>query len=205
MPDSRTSPKSEKPLQCKGFSVVAGAIAPPGVIDEKLIEEDERFYFDLGGSQARTELPFNVRFLDITLGEDNPVRSGIVQAGRHRVPHAAWRGTWPRAAARVQSVAFQGETKKALLELARGVGGFDHTFGAKAAVDPVRHLIGTAGGWGGLPEHEVSYVNVEPNLPVGEYTLTVRDVPVDAFWSISSTTPMGSLSRPRTDSTASTA
>lgn len=57
----------------------AWAIAPPGLIDEKLIEEDGRFYFDLGGVQARTELPFNVRFLDLTLGEENPVRSGIVQ------------------------------------------------------------------------------------------------------------------------------
>jgi hypothetical protein len=76
-------------------------------------------------------------------------------------------------------------TRQALLELARGIGGFERTFGAKDAVDPVRHLIGTAAGWGGLPEHEASYVNVEPHLPVGEYNLTVRDVPVDAFWSIS--------------------
>jgi prepilin-type N-terminal cleavage/methylation domain-containing protein len=57
----------------------AWAVAPPGLIDEQLIEEDGRFYFDLGGSQARTELPFNVRFIDLQLGEENPVRSGIVQ------------------------------------------------------------------------------------------------------------------------------
>lgn len=76
-------------------------------------------------------------------------------------------------------------TRRPLLELARGVGGFDRTFGPKDAVDPVRHLLGTAGGWGGLPEQEAFYLNVEPRLPVGEYSLTVRDVPVDAFWSIS--------------------
>jgi hypothetical protein len=29
------------------------------------------------------------------------------------------------------------------------------------------------------------YVNVDPGLPVVEHSLTVRDVPVDAFWSIS--------------------
>ena len=29
------------------------------------------------------------------------------------------------------------------------------------------------------------YVNVDPGFPVGAYSLTVRDVPVDAFWSIS--------------------
>jgi hypothetical protein len=32
---------------------------------------------------------------------------------------------------------------------------------------------------------EAQYVGVEPRLPVGEYSLTVRDVPVDGFWSIS--------------------
>ena len=76
-------------------------------------------------------------------------------------------------------------TRQALLELAKGIGGFDHAFGATDHVDPVRHLIGTAAGWGGLPEQEAFYVNVNPGLPVGEYELTVRDVPVDAFWSIS--------------------
>lgn len=42
-------------------------------------------------------------------------------------------------------------TRGALLELARGVGGFTGAFGAKDAVDPVMHLLGTAAGWGGLP------------------------------------------------------
>ena len=50
---------------------------------------------------------------------------------------------------------------------------------------PVRHLIATAAGWGGLPDQEASYIGVEPKLPIGEYELTVRDVPVDGFWSIS--------------------
>ena len=43
-------------------------------------------------------------------------------------------------------------TRKALLELARGLSGFDHAFGSKDEVDPVRHLLGTAAGWGGLPD-----------------------------------------------------
>jgi hypothetical protein len=76
-------------------------------------------------------------------------------------------------------------TRNALLELARGLSGFDHTFGSRAHVDPVRHLIGTAAGWGGLPEHEAHYVMVDPGLPVGEYKIEIGDVPVDAFWSIS--------------------
>lgn len=59
-------------------------------------------------------------------------------------------------------------------------------FGARKDVDPVRHFLGTAGGWGGLPEQEASYVNIDPNLPLDEYVIEVpAEVPVEAFWSIS--------------------
>jgi len=86
-------------------------------------------------------------------------------------------------------------TRGALLTLGRGLDRFDRTFGRKEDVDPVRHLLGTASGWGGLPEREAFYLNVEPRLPVGSYQLEVADVPVDAFWSISSTTPPATSSR----------
>ncbi len=76
-------------------------------------------------------------------------------------------------------------TRDAVLTLARGLNGFDHAFGRKDAVDPVQHLLGTASGWGGLPEQEAFYLNVDPGFPPGEYQVTVRDVPVDGFWSIS--------------------
>jgi Protein of unknown function (DUF1214) len=77
-------------------------------------------------------------------------------------------------------------TRTALLELAKGIGSLANAFGAKQVVNPVRHLIASAAGWGGLPDQEASYVNVNPGLPVGEYQLTVpADVPVDGFWSIS--------------------
>lgn len=76
-------------------------------------------------------------------------------------------------------------TRKALLELAKHLGSFDHAFGAQGDVDPVRHLLATAAGWGGLPDREARYLGIVPALPVGEYTLTVREVPVDGFWSIS--------------------
>ena len=75
--------------------------------------------------------------------------------------------------------------RAAVLELARHTGGFDHAFGSRHDLNPVRHLIATAAGWGGLPDHEARYISVEPGLAVGEYRLTVRDVPVDGFWSIS--------------------
>ena len=76
-------------------------------------------------------------------------------------------------------------TYKAVIELSRFVPDTKRMFGKKEEVSEVRHLLGTAFGWGGLPEHEAYYLNVEPNLPVGAYEITVKDVPVDAFWSIS--------------------
>ncbi|MFE6968512.1 DUF1214 domain-containing protein [Isoptericola sp. NPDC057653] len=76
-------------------------------------------------------------------------------------------------------------TRTALLSLASGLRGFDHMFGTRAEVRPVHHLIGTAAGWGGLPSSEASYVGVDPQLPPGRFALTMKDVPVDAFWSVS--------------------
>ena len=59
-------------------------------------------------------------------------------------------------------------------------------FGAKEEVDGVRHLIGTAGGWGGLPEREAFYLGVDPGLSPTKYAIEVpADVPVGVFWSVS--------------------
>jgi hypothetical protein len=76
-------------------------------------------------------------------------------------------------------------TRTALLALASDMTSFERSFGRKEDVDPVHHLIGAAAGWGGLPDAEATYLGVSPGLPVGEYELTVADVPVDGFWSIS--------------------
>ncbi|EWT00668.1 hypothetical protein N865_14170 [Intrasporangium oryzae NRRL B-24470] len=77
------------------------------------------------------------------------------------------------------------ETRAALLSLARNLTGFDRMFGSADEVEPVRHLIGTAAGWGGLPTSEAAYLGVDPKVGPGSYELTFRDVPVDAFWSVS--------------------
>ena len=75
-------------------------------------------------------------------------------------------------------------TFDALVALSKGLSNTDRMFGSKEAVDPVRHLIGTAVGWGGLPETEAYYVgSTEPRL-VGRFTFTLKDVPVDGFWSV---------------------
>lgn len=79
----------------------------------------------------------------------------------------------------------QSETRDALLTLGRGVSTYDRAFGTKEEVDPVMHLLGAAGGWGGLPEYEATYISVDEGLPVADYRLRLTDVPVDAFWSVS--------------------
>lgn len=60
-------------------------------------------------------------------------------------------------------------------------------FGAKGQVDAVRHLLGSASAWGGNPDKEAVYLSVTPERNDGRtpYRLTVKDVPVDAFWSVS--------------------
>lgn len=78
-----------------------------------------------------------------------------------------------------------GRTRDALLELARGLDDLDGMFGSPDEVEPVRHLIGTAAGWGGLPTREAVYVGMEPQLPPGAYAMRFQDMPVDAFWSVS--------------------
>ena len=59
-------------------------------------------------------------------------------------------------------------------------------FGKKEELDPVYWMLGAALGWGGLPAEAATYVNVFPEKNDGKtpYTLTVKDVPVDAFWSV---------------------
>lgn len=76
-------------------------------------------------------------------------------------------------------------TYEPLLQLAKGLTSTKKTFGSKGEVDPVRFLLGSAFGWGGLPEEEAFYLNVNPDQPVGEYQIMAKDVPVDAFWSVS--------------------
>jgi len=76
-------------------------------------------------------------------------------------------------------------TLDALLELGKGVPDSDGWFGSREETTPIGHLIGTAVGFGGLPQEHAFYLNLNPGLPVGEYQLTAKDVPVRAFWSVS--------------------
>ncbi len=83
----------------------------------------------------------------------------------------------------------QKKVRDALLNLAAANGGLDSArmFGRRSEVDPVQHLIGSAAGWGGNPPYAALYSGVEPATNDGKtaYVLTVKDVPVDGFWSVS--------------------
>ena len=64
-----------------------------------------------------------------------------------------------------------------------------HAAGRRNEVDPIRHLIVTATGWGLNPDKDAIYLNVTPGaknwLGATIHRLDVKDVPVDGFWSIS--------------------
>lgn len=79
----------------------------------------------------------------------------------------------------------RGQVRQALKALAsQGAG--DRMFGSREEVDPVDFLVGAAVGWGGNPPSAAMYVGVQPDSNDGTvvHALTVRDVPVDGFWSI---------------------
>jgi hypothetical protein len=94
--------------------------------------------------------------------------------GRFEVPH------WDDVS--------QKKVRDALTVLGAGLPDSHHTFGGKgeAGIDPVRRLIGAAIAWGGNPERDATYINVTPVQNDGKamYRLTVKDVPVDGFWSV---------------------
>jgi hypothetical protein len=83
--------------------------------------------------------------------------------------------------------ASQKKVRDALVVLGSTLPDFRDAFGAKDEVDAVRHLIGTAVAWGGNPEKDATYLNITPEQNDGTtiHRLKVKDVPVDAFWSIS--------------------
>jgi hypothetical protein len=84
-------------------------------------------------------------------------------------------------------LAQQKKIREALETLSAASGDFSNAFGPKGKVDPVKHLLGTASGWGGNPDKDASYPSVTPAKNDGKtvYKLRLKDVPVDAFWSIS--------------------
>jgi len=77
--------------------------------------------------------------------------------------------------------------RKAVNDLASAVG-FDasRAYGRKDEVDPIDHMIGAIAGWAGQPASTATGIidSVDSNDGETPYKVTVGDVPVDAFWSI---------------------
>ncbi len=58
-------------------------------------------------------------------------------------------------------------------------------FGTRDDTDTLQHLVGAAGGWGGLPKKNAVYdIRVVEKNDGTPYAFTVKDVPVNAFWSV---------------------
>ena len=84
--------------------------------------------------------------------------------------------------------ASQKTARVALLKRAAKIPDTERMFGPRGKVDPERHLIGTATGWGGNAPEDATYIPVVPAKNDGKtvYRLKIKgDVPVDGFWSIS--------------------
>jgi hypothetical protein len=83
--------------------------------------------------------------------------------------------------------ASQKKVRDALVVLGATLPDWRRAAGGRNEVDPVRHLIVTATGWGLNPDKDAIYLNVTPSKNDGTtiYELNVKDVPVDGFWSIS--------------------
>jgi hypothetical protein len=80
----------------------------------------------------------------------------------------------------------QKQVRDALIALFATLPDSKGMFGPEGEVEPVRRLIGAAAAWGGNPEKDALYLTVNPPQNDGTtvHRLTVPDVPVDGFWSV---------------------
>lgn len=120
-------------------------------------------------------------FLDVTDPEDvkaaHAAQDGITASGGGEGPFEA--PDWDE-----ESLA---KARKAVNDLAAAVGfSAARGFGMKDEVDPIDHMVGAMAGWAGQPATTASAIldSVEANDGKTPHTVTVKDVPVDAFWSV---------------------
>lgn len=159
-------------------------------ISMMVINEDSyiRVFYE-PGNYTLTKENVGTRFIHITIriladpnsAEDNKIVSEIQQnigvkqasAGKLEIPD------WDQ-----ESLT---KTRDLLLALAKELPNSKAAFGTEWEVTQIRQLLGTAGGYGGNPEKDAIYLNFNPPNDDGvtAYTLTMKDVPVDAFWSVS--------------------
>ena len=90
--------------------------------------------------------------------------------------------------------ASQKKVREALIALSNTIPDLRYAAGAdSSAVDPVRRIAAAASGWGLNPDKDAVYLNVFPEKNDGKtpYRLTVKDVPVEEFWSVTAYTADG--------------
>ena len=151
------------------------------------------------------------------------VRTRSVPANPHRHPHAGrsgefeGRGAGPRLAGCDQGSqkgtgtlalptwdpASQKKVRDALLVLGSTLPDFKKAFGSKDQVDPIRHLIGSRVGVGRQPRsrRDLSQRRRAATTAKRPTQLTVKDVPVEAFWSVSLYNAQGYYEKIRTTPT----
>lgn len=91
----------------------------------------------------------------------------------------------------------QTKVREALIALSNTIPDLRYAAGPdKSAVDPVRRIAAAASGWGLNPDKDAVYLNVFPQQNDGNtpHRLTVNEVPVDAFWSVTAYTAEGYFS-----------
>jgi hypothetical protein len=81
----------------------------------------------------------------------------------------------------------QKKVRDALLALGETMGDSKRMFGSRKQTERVRHLVGSAIGWGGNNEKDATHLPITPSRNDGAtvHKVSVKRVPVDAFWSIS--------------------
>ena len=75
--------------------------------------------------------------------------------------------------------------RDALNTLAKLGASNEGAFGTRDEVDPIKHLVFAAAGWGGMPlQNTFAEMGSVDNNDGSAHVVTVADVPVRAFWSI---------------------
>jgi para-nitrobenzyl esterase len=128
-----------------------------------------RYVYVIIRTLADSENPQDIKAAN---GMQDAIKVEQVSPGKFEVPN------WDKTS--------QGKARDALSALG-ALGGTVNRFGRKEDVDPLDHLIGTAIGWGGNPRSAADYQSFYPPKNDGKtvHRLTVKDVPVDGFWSVS--------------------